>query len=151
MRVHRAPKTDMSLEAYFPNLRGTGYKITSPATIEYNCIAWSAGEQNRWWWPDAQEQHYWPAKAPREESVEAFTAAFEVIGFALCLTAELEPGFQKVAIFANEGLPTHAARQLDDGRWTSKLGPNVDIEHVAVSDIAGEIYGRVVIFLRRER
>lgn len=141
----------MSLEAHFPNLRGTAYKITSPADAEYNCIAWSAGEQQRWWWPDRMGQHFWPANAPREESVEAFAAAFEAIGFALCPGPELGSGFQKVAIFANAGTPTHAARQLDDGRWTSKLGPNIDIEHVALLDLEGEIYGRAVVFLRRER
>ena len=34
-----------------------------------------------------------------------------------------------VAIYQSGGLPTHAARQLSDGNWTSKLGPNIDITH----------------------
>ena len=41
-----------SIEAAFPALVGTGYFVTSPATPEYNCIAWAAGETDRWWWPD---------------------------------------------------------------------------------------------------
>ena len=32
---------------------------------------------------------------------------------------QLEPGFEKIALYAdNSGKPTHAARQLDNGRWT---------------------------------
>ena len=33
----------MSLENFFPNLKLTGYAVTSPATSAYNCIAWAAG------------------------------------------------------------------------------------------------------------
>ena len=27
------------------------YSITSPTEISYNCIAWAANEDTRWWWP----------------------------------------------------------------------------------------------------
>ena len=29
----------------------TGYRITSPITRSYNCFAWAAGEDDRWWNP----------------------------------------------------------------------------------------------------
>ncbi|HEY7428267.1 MAG TPA: hypothetical protein VH682_28795 [Gemmataceae bacterium] len=41
-------------EVLFPRLNGTAYRITSPASDVYNCIAWAAGETNRWWWPVAR-------------------------------------------------------------------------------------------------
>ncbi|MCG8587287.1 MAG: hypothetical protein MI757_21490 [Pirellulales bacterium] len=44
---------------------------------------------------------------------------------------------------------THAARQLPDGRWTSKLGKAEDIEHDSANDVAGGLYGEVVEFMKR--
>jgi hypothetical protein len=43
----------------------------------------------------------------------------------------------------------HAARQLPTGRWTSKLGKAVDIEHDTPEGVTGPVYGAVVKFLRR--
>jgi hypothetical protein len=45
-------------------------------------------------------------------------------------------------------MPTHAARQLPNGRWSSKLGKLEDIEH-ALDDICGSAYGSVVPVLKR--
>lgn len=56
---------------------------------------------------------------------------------------------RKLAIFVNDqGTPTHAARQLPDGWWTSKLGRQIDIEH-ELSAIEGPAYGKVAILLAR--
>jgi hypothetical protein len=81
--------------------------------------------------------------------VEAFRAAFATLGYAVCAGAEPESGFEKVALFAGaHGVPTHAARQLPSGRWTSKLGELEDIEH-ALHDLTGLVYGSVVLVLKR--
>jgi hypothetical protein len=80
--------------------------------------------------------------------LDAFVRAFVSLGFEPCSTGELEAGFEKVAIYAREGKPTHAARQIADGRWTSKLGKEVDITHTLVG-IEGPAYGQVVAYLRR--
>lgn len=117
------------LEIAFPTLVGTGYAVTSPSGAEYNCIAWAAGEDDRWWWPDAEGVSYWPAGVPREETLLAFTAAFATLGFAPSTHPNLEPKIVKIAIYARSGLPTHASRQLPNGNWTSKLGQAEDIEH----------------------
>jgi hypothetical protein len=67
----------------------------------------------------------------------------------VCGQADLEPGFEKIAPFADaDGLPTHAARQLPGGRWTSKLGELEDIEH-DLNDVAGTAYGTVVQIMKR--
>jgi len=42
----------------------------------------------------------------------------------------------------------HAARQLPEGRWTSKLGELEDIEH-ALHDLTGTVYGSVVLVMKR--
>ena len=63
-----------------------------------------------------------------------------------------EIGIEKVAIFADEDLlPTHAARQLEDGTWTSKLGEEEDIMHVRLDHVSGRIYGLPVLVMRRPR
>jgi hypothetical protein len=49
-----------------------------------------------------------------------------------------------------QGSPTHAARQLDNGRWTSKLGELEDIEH-SLRDLEGAAYGTVVQVMKRPR
>lgn len=136
------------LEIAFPELVRTGYAVTSPSTLKYNCIAWAAGEDDRWWWPDAVEVSYWPAGVPREVSIPAFVAAFATIGFAPSPDPNLEPGVLKIAIYARSGIPTHASRQLPNGSWTSKLGESEDIEH-AIAGLVGPVYGDVAMVLAK--
>ena len=107
-----------------------GFAATSPATPEYNCIAWAAGETDRWWWPDPMRLGAWPPGVPRQETLEAFLQAYETLGYEPCESDTLDPGVEKVAIYVDDaGRPTHAARQLPSRKWTSKLGRAEDIEH----------------------
>jgi len=141
---------DMSVDDWlrqeFPSLRLFHYELTSPPTKQYNCIAWAAGKNDKWWWP---VRGYWPGQSRRDETPKAFVEAFARFGYSPCDNDSLESGFEKVAIFVgSNGLVTHMARQLSDGRWTSKLGEGVDIAH-ALEGIAGERYGNVAKILRR--
>jgi hypothetical protein len=136
------------LEVLLPGLAGSGYVVTSPASPAYNCIAWAVGETDRWWWPDAIGVGYWPDGVPREETLAAFLAAYTTLGYAPTANPAPEPDAVKVAIYARSGLPTHAARQLPSGRWTSKLGQAEDIEH-DLSDLVSSIYGDVAVILAR--
>jgi len=89
----------------------------------------------------------------RQVTIAAFVEAFRSLGYKTCADGDLEQGFIKIAIFADKsGKPTHAARQLPDGCWTSKLGVSVDIEHTAVEDVSRiePRYGTPVRFMRRE-
>jgi hypothetical protein len=135
----------------FPGLAKGGYRITSEANKDYNCIAYAAGDTGHWWWPlpPDVEEVFWPAGVAREETLAAFRAAFSSLGFAACTGHELESGFEKIALFADDqGSPLHAARQLPDGQWTSKLGELEDIEH-ALHDLSGDAYGSVVLVMKR--
>jgi hypothetical protein len=138
----------VDLEALFPGLRGAKYQVTSPATDLYNCIAWAASDTGRWWWPDLLKQRYWPANATRDESLPAFQEAFGTLGFIICHDERWEIGFEKIAIYADDDGPLHAARQLANGRWTSKLGELEDIEH-DLHDLEGAEYGYVVVVMMR--
>jgi hypothetical protein len=141
-----------TLVELFPNLQEKGYDLTSPETTFYNCIAWAAGDTSRWWWPDYNDQYYWPTGIPRHETLQAFTYLFENIGYTVCEEANYEEGFEKVAIYVNDltGKPTHAARQVAFGRWTSKLGRSVDIEHDIIG-VSGSIYGSIAVILKRPK
>ena len=66
--------------------------------------------------------------------------------------ADLEPGVEKVAIYADEhGEPQHAARQLPSGNWTSKIGSLEDIEHNTLRAVEGPMSGTVARILKRLR
>jgi hypothetical protein len=83
-------------------------------------------------------------------TLDAFIAASETRGFEVCLNADNEPGFEKVVLYAKGGVPTHAARQLLNGNWTSKLGREIDVQHntpeALVDEIAQLDYGRPITY-----
>jgi hypothetical protein len=145
-------------EAYFPNLQRDQYEVTSNETATYNCIAHAAGKDDNWWWP-APSPAYWPEGLAREETLESFVLAYTVEGYAVCETQNrgLESGIEKVAVYVDsDGIPTHAARQLVDGNWTSKLGEWEDIQHNTLEAMEdsrdlGLGYGKVALILRRKR
>lgn len=141
------------LETIFPGLTHGHYRITSPQTPRYNCIAWAAEDTNSWWWPVPKKffqlGYHWPEEVPRKETLPAFVAAYESLGYEKCDTSEHEEGFQRVAIFSDEhDKPTHAARQLENGYWTSKCGKLEDIEH-ELSLLEGERYGTVACIMKK--
>jgi hypothetical protein len=145
------------LEAAFPNLRRGEYRKTSEETVSYNCIAHAAEANDLWWWPARGPGIFWPPEAPLEETVESFIQAYAAIGYEVCEigSREPEPGFQKIALYVDEdGIPTHAARQLSTGEWTSKLGRSEDIAHRTLEALeSGEYkmlgYGSAVLILKR--
>ncbi|HUE03009.1 MAG TPA: hypothetical protein VMR62_25800 [Bryobacteraceae bacterium] len=145
-------------DADFPDLTADNHTITSPATRRYNCIAWAAGETNRKWWPDQRNIGWWPKGVQRAETMEAFVEAYGTLGFRLCFDGpSLQPGIEKLALCgmrAAEGeppIPTHAALQLESGKWTSKLGDFEDIAHDPVEALNGPVYGKVLYYLSRPR
>jgi hypothetical protein len=140
-------------QAAHPALTDDTCTLTSKAVNRYNCIAWAAGENHRWWWPIRGA--YWPVGVPVSESIPAFVAAFQTLGYEICADATLEEGYQKVAIYAKVLLgfviPTHASRQLASGTWTSKMGSLEDIIHLDPTDVDGPDYGQAMLYLKRAR
>jgi hypothetical protein len=138
----------------FPRLAAEGYLTTSPVDPSYNCIAWAAGSSSQWWQPIAVAPYFWPLGLPRGDySIANYVDAFRSIGYELCADGELEGGSEKIVLYGgrDQGSCTHAARQLNDGRWASKLGPDIDIEHQAADSLTGPLYGRVEVYMSRER
>ena len=127
------------------------FEVTSEATTLYNCFAWALGDNSRWIDPTV-DYGYWPEHIPKRNSVESIVGLFRAAGYDLCEDGNLETGYQKIAVFTNKDEPTHAARQLSDGKWTSKLGNCEDIVHDTLEELQGDSfysYGQVALFMAR--
>jgi hypothetical protein len=133
----------------YPNLNAGNHHDTGPADPMYNCIAWAAGIDNDWW--DAARGRTWPGNAPRDYKVTSLVIVYESVGFVLCADGSLEDGIEKIAIYADGPEYTHAARQLETGKWTSKMGPDERIEHDTPQDVVGPAFGQVTAFMKRPR
>lgn len=139
------------INSVFPKLKISGYQIMSPATIDYNCIAWAAGDAERAWWPDNMNIGYWPENIPRNTSLEAFIEMFQTLGYEECEDSEYEANFEKIAIYSKDNNEvTHAAKQLPSGAWTSKLGKLEDIEHT-LEGLTGPDYVSVNTIMKRPK
>lgn len=132
----------------FPNSSVEPFIQTSHIDVNYNCIAWAASDNTRWYEPDPYGYYYWPREVARDYTIEAYINLYEFLGYKRCQNGDLEAGYTKVAVFAHDALPTHAARQLENGNWTSKLGKNIDVEH-SIFSLENGVYGQVVQYLRK--
>src|SRR5207249_2060929 len=94
---------------------------------------------------------YWPTGLQRTVALSAFVAMFESLGYKLSESEGVESNLVKIAIYAaDDGRPTHAARQLSSGRWSSKLGQLEDIEHDSLATLEGQAYGSVAHIMKRQ-
>ena len=134
-------------EADFPNLGK--WNETSLPTKTYNCIAFAANDQTAWWDPLPPGLYYWPHGVTRSYDVSAFIAAYKTCGYEVCADGSFEPGFEKIAIYTNaSGGIEHAARQLANGRWASKMGTEEDISHESPESLSGG-YGNPTHYMRK--
>lgn len=136
----------MMFSHIFPKLTDDNSRVTSEAAY-YNCIAWAAGRNDTWLEPVPGCE--WPDGLEREFTPKVVEKLFANLGFETCDGKEHERGFEKIAIYGLEGECTHAARQLPDGKWTSKLGLRHDIEHSCPHDLEGEDYGEILCLMKK--
>ena len=107
---------------------------------------------DKWWEPQTGKGFYWPPGVPFDISVDSYATAYESVGYERCTDSSLEPGIEKIALFEDDDRDfCHAARQLESGKWTSKLGPNEDIEHDTARGAEGGGYGKLSLFMKRPR
>ncbi len=115
------PSWAQILARAFPRLSREGYEIKSEPTEQYNCIAYAANGTSDWW-GTVEEQQHWPDYATRSERMASLVEVFAGLGYQRCEDSSLESGYEKVALYEEQGEWTHAARQTSTGRWRSKLG-----------------------------
>jgi hypothetical protein len=140
------------IEGWFSRLRPGTFEIIGEPTDEYNCFAWAAGDTTRRWEPDPNNW-YWPDDAPTKLTLDAFVAAYATLGYYCIDVASNERFYENIAIYVKDGEPSHAARQLPSGRWTSKLGDFELIEHDldALEGNGPDEYGKIVQLMARPR
>ena len=148
MGKRRRTPEEKALIKEVPSLKNAHFEIASPPTKAYNCVAWAADCSVQRWDPLSG---YWPDTVERDVVPEALLALYLYLGFEVCDSDLPEEGFQKVAIYAKGSLWTHAARQLDNGSWTSKLGDFEDILHESPRSLEGEDYGAVRWIMKKPR
>ena len=79
----------MNADKDFPRLTDENHRLTSPAAIGYNCVAWAAGDTENWWQPGV----FWPTQPlPNEFGIGALEDAFKALGFEPCDDDRLETG-----------------------------------------------------------
>ncbi|SRR6266498_2857189 len=142
------------IERDFPNLRTSQWTITSPIADIPNCIGWALHDNKQFWDPSVVgvRGYYWPPGVPRVWNLNNIRRVFEIHGYELCSDAELETGFEKIAVYVDEeGVPTHATFQKESGEWSSKLGVWEDIEHTRVDSLESHAYGTVAFIMKRKR
>jgi hypothetical protein len=144
---------DAELEEAFPKLRNGQYEITSPFEPGYNCIAHALYDSRQFWqfMRGRTKGYYWALDW--NNSVAAWMEIFRLHGYTPCSNGDLEADMEKVAIYVQpSGLPSHVARQLESGKWTSKLGKDYDITHDSLDLLEGsegDEYGSVEVFMQR--
>jgi hypothetical protein len=141
-----------SLKSEFPKINDNNYQHTSQATVNYNCIAWAARDNKRWWEPDSLYTYYWPPGVKREYTLEAYQDAYRTVGYEVCDNGTMEKGYEKIVIYIHpvSSMPMHASRLLPSGMWTSKLGQNIDISHLSADTLEGKSYGIARYFMKRK-
>ncbi len=132
----------------FPNIPTKDIKIDGDEDSSYNCIGWAFGDNSRWWWPGGGV--YWPnSDSP---TIHAFDSLLKDTAHGIETSDQKhEDGFVKLALFSrdpeprSESYPTHLARQLEDGEWSSKTGFSYLIRHGHdVRAMNGGDYGNLV-------
>jgi hypothetical protein len=139
-------------DKFCPNfVPGENGAWSSGQCAHYNCISHSVGTKLTYIWPDQGEQYAWPPDIDRKETVAAFIEFYRLCGFEPCSNASTEPGYEKVVIYELDGAVAHAALQLEDGHWTSKIGDLADIMHINLQAGGGGLNGNPVQAVKRVR
>lgn len=90
---------------------------------------------------------YWPIDCVGLDTLEAFERLFQHFELEEIVSPEFEDGRIKLALYTMKHVPTHMARQLQDGTWTSKLGGLIDLRH-ELDELEGPVYGTVAKILQ---
>jgi len=133
----------------FPNINTDNFKATSPMDTRYNCIAWAYDRNDIKLWPNCVD-YKWVEGVPTPDHISSFIELYKTIGYNVCVDGLLEDTYEKICIYESNKKPTHAARQLPSGKWTSKLGNNIDVEHDELS-LEGGYYGNISVYMKRKR
>jgi hypothetical protein len=140
-------RSGVNSDGSFPQLM-SNFEVLAAPTKVYNCIANSLGYHDRW---------VNPITSSGSNKLAGMDQLYAAQGYQRMSTLDfsLQKGYQKVVVYATvvNGVikeVTHAAIQMSDGAWSSKLGANALIKHISPNDVAGGLYGiPVAVYIRR--
>lgn len=139
---------------HYPRIKlGVNFIPKSPICDEYNCIAWSLDIDYMSVGHENLTGIYWPDNISKIPNINNYKRMYNSYGFIDASTSDLEEGFKKVAIYVRgtnpkTGIVVHAAKQIDDIWWSSKMGDNIDgIHHLDA--IQGILYGYPRFFMKK--
>jgi hypothetical protein len=90
----------------------------------------------------------------RRENKESFIKLFKYHGYNIIPNKDisLKSTMRKIALYTNSSkTPTHAARQLSNGMWASKIGADIDLVHKTLDVLEGPAYGKVDIIFGKQK
>lgn len=99
------------------------------------------------WWSHEYGFH-WPAD--RSRAINSLVLVFKSLGYEECDDDKLESGFERVVLYCKGTKWMHAARQIETGEWTSKLGIKWDIAHKSPEALC-DYYGPIHCYMKRQR
>ncbi len=147
----------------YPKLVADGGKKKSEADHQYNCLSWSAKRTKKYRFEPKPIEKWdrWPKDLRDDYSLESFIMLFENLGYHRCSLTDtgFELFYKKVVIYAQFGIYgdqrwefTHVADEIHAGVWTSKLGPDEDIQHNTPQSLegnCGDEYGKIYQVLKK--
>jgi hypothetical protein len=138
------------IENIAPRLANEPYEITSVETDAYKLHPPLLSIVKRPSGHTPKYGCYWPPGILRNNNRGTVAKIFEIHGYRQCESSGVEPGFEKIALYEHReyGIE-HVSRQLETGRWTSKIGEWEDIEHESAKSLEGDEYGSVIGYMKR--
>jgi hypothetical protein len=139
------------IAAAFPNLNANNYQITSDPLPIYNCVAYASGITTH-------RIDFYRNKITGEiegdQSSNLYVQHFTELGFEVCENPDYENHFEKIALYEDrKGNFTHVALQVNENKWTSKLGYLEDISHTSLEALEGqgnECYGKHCVYMKKK-
>jgi len=124
-----------TFKRWFPKLDVDKSKVTAESTYKYNCISWTVGETNQWFWP--------PSMYPDNTERGAFDKFYARYSYKPAESGEVARWRNK------DGLTHGCVVYREDSRWESKCGAAARITH-DLNGLEGEVYGSVDGFYKLE-
>ena len=138
--------TKRNIEEWFPNIIGENFKIVI-STFEFNCVAFTLDIYDDYVWITEKS---WPHNLiPRVLNIDSFKKLYELHNYKICDNDSYEENYEKIAFYAKNNQPLHAAKQFGN-IWKSKIS-NLIVEHELewLCGDSQDAYGDIVFIMKR--
>ena len=137
------------IENWHPKLIGENWKIINidEKLDDFNCFSFVIDIYNDW---SGASGKIWHNPNNRFATLSNYVDFYSTYGYKICDNNIYEDNYEKIAIYVNNNIVTHACKQFKN-MWRSKLGSGVIIEHKLewISGIDYENYGEVKIIMKK--